>query len=379
MQDSERSYEGSHVILVMSVASPWSVDIAIGMRAQGVSLEVVTRMYPYDYEADSILREGTERLASNNITVTWPRKWMAKLPSALTMALHLRVRSQTIIKRNRSIHVLCLYGGMQAIAAWLSGIRPYSVFWVGSDLLLQGAARRPIIRRLSTSARYNFVNGLHMVSVGMHRFGLTTLRNHYIGINTKYWMSEGPRDPNLAICTRWFEPVYGNEVVIEAAGLLHAQGTDIKFQFTSSGKQLNECQTLANQLAPERVNFLGGVSRDILHSALSAASIYVSMSRSDGTSTALLEAMAMGLFPILSDIPANREWICNHGCDGILVPVNDVVALAKALDVILNSPTRVRESRAHNRAIVEMLADGRHNLTNLAEMLFTKTTKDNAK
>ena len=42
---------------------------------------------------------------------------------------------------------------------------------------------------------------------------------------------------------------------------------------------------------------------------LRRATIYLSASLSDSTSVSLLEAMALGAYPVLSDIPANREWI----------------------------------------------------------------------
>ena len=39
------------------------------------------------------------------------------------------------------------------------------------------------------------------------------------------------------------------------------------------------------------------------------ADVYVSLAESDGTSIALLEALALGAVPVLSDIPANRAWV----------------------------------------------------------------------
>ena len=55
---------------------------------------------------------------------------------------------------------------------------------------------------------------------------------------------------------------------------------------------------------------------------LGQADIYVSTSLHDGTSVSLLEAMGSGAFPIVTDIPSNREWI-HHGQNGFLVPVNE--------------------------------------------------------
>jgi glycosyltransferase involved in cell wall biosynthesis len=50
----------------------------------------------------------------------------------------------------------------------------------------------------------------------------------------------------------------------------------------------------------------------------SKAKIWVSIPESDATSISLLEAMACGCIPIVSDLPANREWI-KSGVNGIVV------------------------------------------------------------
>ena len=65
--------------------------------------------------------------------------------------------------------------------------------------------------------------------------------------------------------------------------------------------------------------------------ALHSGSCYISASLSDGTANSLLEAMAAGLFPIVSDIPANREWIAD-GENGMLFPPGDHMALARCLE-----------------------------------------------
>jgi glycosyltransferase involved in cell wall biosynthesis len=60
---------------------------------------------------------------------------------------------------------------------------------------------------------------------------------------------------------------------------------------------------------------------------LQAHDVYVSASLSDTTSVSLLEAMACGLFPIVTDIPANHEWITD-GENGRVVPPGEATKLA---------------------------------------------------
>ena len=74
----------------------------------------------------------------------------------------------------------------------------------------------------------------------------------------------------------------------------------------------------------------GRLGAGALAGELRAADVYVSTSRSDSTSVSLLEAMACGIPPVVTDIPANREWI-TEGRNGLLVPPGDPVRLAEAL------------------------------------------------
>ncbi len=57
------------------------------------------------------------------------------------------------------------------------------------------------------------------------------------------------------------------------------------------------------------------------------ADLYISPSHVDGSSVSLMEALACGLPVLVSDIPANREWITD-GANGWLFPDGDADALA---------------------------------------------------
>ena len=60
------------------------------------------------------------------------------------------------------------------------------------------------------------------------------------------------------------------------------------------------------------------------------ASVYVSTATADGTSIALLEAMAAGLIPVVTDIETNRRLI-RHEEDGFLFQPKDEKELADKL------------------------------------------------
>lgn len=83
------------------------------------------------------------------------------------------------------------------------------------------------------------------------------------------------------------------------------------------------------------VNFLGQCD-DVL-TLYHRAGVFVLPSLSEGCSNALLEAMACGLCPVVSDIGGNRD-VVKHQENGLLVPPGDPSELANALQQALHDP-----------------------------------------
>ena len=73
--------------------------------------------------------------------------------------------------------------------------------------------------------------------------------------------------------------------------------------------------------------------------------LYVSLSKSDGASVSLLEAMASGCFPVVLDIPANKEWI-EDGINGFIVLSDDPKVLAnRIVQAFENRELRIQAGR----------------------------------
>jgi glycosyltransferase involved in cell wall biosynthesis len=82
-------------------------------------------------------------------------------------------------------------------------------------------------------------------------------------------------------------------------------------------------------LAP-RVRLVGPVPHSRIEPFLRAADFLVQASHAEGSGTALIEALACGTTPLVTDIPSFRR-ITDDGAVGALVRVGDSVALADAL------------------------------------------------
>ena len=99
------------------------------------------------------------------------------------------------------------------------------------------------------------------------------------------------------------------------------------------------------------------------------------MSYSDGMSLSLLEAMACGAFPVVSDIPANREWI-THGVNGYLVQLDSPTQLAERIDKAWNQHELRLAAAAHNRALVEEHGDYQKNMRTIESAFVRLVQKD---
>jgi glycosyltransferase involved in cell wall biosynthesis len=99
------------------------------------------------------------------------------------------------------------------------------------------------------------------------------------------------------------------------------------------------------------------------------SAIYASSSAIDGTSLSLLEAMATGLYPVVSDIAANRWWI-KAGEGGTLVASQEPQAWAQAIVEALDDEERRQRALAVNRARVERDADWQANMLRMEDIYY---------
>ena len=179
-----------------------------------------------------------------------------------------------------------------------------------------------------------------------------------------------PRSPaTRLICTRKHEPIYDNITVIEALVRLKAAGHDFTCIMASEGTLLDMHKAKVQRVGlSDRVTFTGELPHEQLPALLRQADIYISASLSDGTSSALLEAMAAGLTPVVSRIPANLPWI-EHGRTGLLFEPQRADILADQLIKAMGDAELRRNAFQENRRRIEDGGDQRRNMQRLAEVL----------
>ncbi|MBP9001987.1 MAG: glycosyltransferase [Lachnospiraceae bacterium] len=121
-----------------------------------------------------------------------------------------------------------------------------------------------------------------------------------------------------------------------------------------SGRQALE-EYVSTLPCKDRISFTGAV--DDVARRMSEASIFVLPSKIEGMPNALIEAMVMGIACISTDCPCGgpRDLIATDETNGILVPVDNVDAMAMALKRLITNDT-LRQSMGDNaRKIIATL------------------------
>jgi glycosyltransferase involved in cell wall biosynthesis len=94
--------------------------------------------------------------------------------------------------------------------------------------------------------------------------------------------------------------------------------------------------------------------RDDVERLYPAMDLYVLASYREGFPRSAMEAAAMGLPVVATDIRGCRQ-VVDHGVNGLLVPVRDALALATAIGELVGDETRRRAlgAAARTKALAE--------------------------
>jgi glycosyltransferase involved in cell wall biosynthesis len=104
----------------------------------------------------------------------------------------------------------------------------------------------------------------------------------------------------------------------------------------------------ADRMLSDRVHLMGSVPHEDVEQLCRAADLFLSGSHSEGSGYALIEALASGVTPIVTDIPAFRA-ITGEGTVGALVSRADSEAMARSLVELaaLDRAELRQKARAH--------------------------------
>ncbi|MEU7894949.1 glycosyltransferase family 4 protein [Nonomuraea sp. NPDC049152] len=265
-----------------------------------------------------------------------------------------------------------------AVAAWLRGLD--GGILVTTRPALNLLAVRHASGRVRMIAQEHMNLATHRPAVqkairrGYGRFDAVTVltetdRSHYTRVmpdariiripNAVHPMEREPADhaATSVIAAGRLVPQKGFDLLIPAFVKATHDRQDWRLRLYGTGPKRAELAGLA-ELAPSRVALMGRT--DVFHRELAASSLYVLSSRFEGLPMVMIEAMAHGLPVVAFDCPTGPGEVITHDVDGVLVPPQDVEALAEAIAGLIDDEPRrrrlgaqaVRTVRAYSTGVV---------------------------
>ncbi|CAM5783184.1 Glycosyl transferase family 1 OS=Rhizobacter sp. OX=1736433 GN=ASC87_05250 PE=4 SV=1 [Rhizobacter fulvus] len=164
----------------------------------------------------------------------------------------------------------------------------------------------------------------------------------------------GPKQPWLVFANRGLEPLYRPQRMLALFATLARYEPRARLVVANDGTLAGSLPGVARALglsvgkvdAGAQVEFVGRLDQVQQDFWYARAAFYLSVPASDSVSVSVLEAMAQGCIPLLSDLPANRELI-ESSANGLII---SDAAVALELPMLLTLDAAASQIAARNRA-----------------------------
>ena len=142
------------------------------------------------------------------------------------------------------------------------------------------------------------------------------------------------------------------ECILDAFKLTLEKYNNSKLIITNSGSSEEKILNYIKELGVEnKVEFLGFINREKLFELLNNGLAFISIPTSDSTSVTLLESMLCGALPIVSDLPANREWIDDNS-NGLILSNFAAEELSELMIKSIEDIELIKTAREINKKII---------------------------
>jgi glycosyltransferase involved in cell wall biosynthesis len=162
-------------------------------------------------------------------------------------------------------------------------------------------------------------------------------------------------DPLRIAAVSWFRPVKALDTLARALVILKRRGVPFCAVIIGGGNEgKDEVLGIIDEGGiSDRVELTGALDRDAVHRELTRSDIFALPSISEGVPVAMMEAMAMELPVVATDIMGHPE-IVEDGVSGYLVPKQDPDAMADRLEHLLrDDELRASMGREGRRIILD--------------------------
>lgn len=290
----------------------------------------------------------------------------ARLPSLFAEALQL-------LRRTRALgidHLHAHFATDSALVAMLCrdlGGPTYSVTAHAKDIY-RSAVKPALLARLFERSAFTVTvceaNVTHLREM-LPSAAMQRVRRLYNGIDLESFRPRPqPRDTDHILCVARIVEKKGFDVLARAIALLAQRGVACRATFVGDGEDRARTEALVEALSlRDRVQFTGALPQDGVRELMARATVQCLPCRigedgnRDALPTTLIEGLAMGLPNVSTPVTGIPE-ILGDGA-GVLVPENDPIATADALQRLLGDPAERARISAAGRERVARLFDAR--------------------
>jgi glycosyltransferase involved in cell wall biosynthesis len=158
------------------------------------------------------------------------------------------------------------------------------------------------------------------------------------------------RDEFVLVCTARLSEQKGIDILLQAMARVLARGVPCRCVIVGDGPLREQLLSQAREMGLAGHVFFEGFQEDV-RPYLQAGSAFILTSHMEGLPLSILEAMACGLPPIVTDVGGNAE-IITHRVHGLIVPRGSVEAIADAISYLVNRPQERAQMAAMARSRV---------------------------
>lgn len=215
-----------------------------------------------------------------------------------------------------SAHFASGYGHIAALAKRYSNI-PLALNLWGSDILI--VPKKSIFHTHKTkyalqNAQYIFADSQYLIDSAKKIFPFNSYAVIPWGVEKNifnlYKADLQLSQPLKIIIPRTHEHVYNNLFIVKSLKDV-ILADKIKLRFPAFGSLYEFFKEKATKLVGDKIQYYEKAERSEFLKLASEHDIYLSASLSDSSPVSLIEAMALGLVPVVMHIDGVREWVSN--------------------------------------------------------------------
>ncbi len=249
---------------------------------------------------------------------------------------------------------------------------PFSCTGHGSELLLYPA---PYLKELILNAKPFITISNYNKNLLIKKYSLseTDITVNYCGIDTDYFTMklDSQSDIFTILSVSALKEIKGIKYLIDACKLLNDNNINFKCNIIGGGPDFEDLSEIINSNNLNEKIFLVGIkTQDEIKEYLQNSDIFVLPSLSEGIPIAVMEAMAMALPVIATNITGLPEIIIDNK-NGYLVESSNSQQLAKKIKHLYHHPEIREKFKNNSRKIIEEKFNLKKNVTKF-EQLITK-------